>query len=112
MKNGIEVLLSPPLAFLFFLCVSFAIYIFAGAVAAKGKFVPGKFKTYIGGEDISGFKIQFGYRSFFFIAIFFTMMHVAVLVIATIGGRFIYLGILYLAMIFLSVLALIAREKI
>ena len=42
-------------------------------------------------------KLQFGYRLFFFIALFFTMMHVAALVIATIpGGKIVFFGIIYL----------------
>jgi len=56
-------------------------------------------------------KLQFGYRLFFFIALFFTMMHVAALVIATIpGGKIVFFGIIYLVMIFLSIMALITRD--
>ncbi|MCL5674686.1 MAG: hypothetical protein M1501_02930 [Candidatus Omnitrophica bacterium] len=110
MDNSIKILLSPPLAFLFFLCVSAGIYKIAGKFSAKGKPSQGKLKTYVGGEDIQGYKIQFGYKSFFFVAIFFTMIEVSTLVIATIHSRFVLLGMFYLAMIFLAIFALITRE--
>ena len=71
----------------------------------------GKLTTYACGEDIPGAKVQFGYRLFFFIALFFTIMHVAALVIATVpSGKIIFFAIIYLAMIFLSILALITRS--
>jgi NADH:ubiquinone oxidoreductase subunit 3 (subunit A) len=107
MDNGIKILLSPPLAFLIFLCVSFIIYKSVGSLATKGKPSPGKLKTYTGGEDIPGAKIQFGYKSFFFIAVSFTMIEISTLVIATIQRGFSILGIFYLAMIFISILSLI-----
>ncbi len=110
MNNSINILLSPPLAFLVFLCISIIIYKSAGRLSEKGKPSAGKLKTYIGGEDIPGRKIQFGYKTFFFIALFFTIIEVATLVIATVPGRFVDLGIFYLVMVFLAIVALITRE--
>jgi hypothetical protein len=67
--------------------------------------------TYACGEDIPGIKVQFGYRLFFFVALFFTIMHVAVLVVATVpSGKVIFFAIFYLLMIFLSIMALIRRS--
>ena len=106
-----DIFLSPPIAFVVFLLLSYLLYLWAGLIAPKGNKEGGKLKTYACGEDIPGFKIQFGYRMFFFIALFFTMMHVAALVVATLPkGPFVFFGIFYLGMIFLSVLALITRE--
>jgi len=106
-----DFLISPPVAFLFFLVIGFLIYALGSRLAPKLKKEGGKLATYACGEDLPGVKLQFGYRLFFFIALFFTMMHVAALVIATIpGGKIVFFGIIYLVMIFLSVMALITRD--
>lgn len=106
-----DLLLSPPIAFLIFLALFYLIYFLAGRIAPKGNKQGGKLKTYACGEDVPGVKVQFGYRMFFFIALFFTMMHVAALVVATLpAGPMVFFGVFYLGMIFLSVMALITRE--
>ncbi len=111
MNNVFDMLLSPPIAFVVFLLLFYLLYWFAGLVAPKAKKEGGKLATYACGEDIPGYKIQFGYRLFFFVALFFTMMHVAALVVATLpSGPLVFFGIFYLGMIFLSVLALITRD--
>jgi NADH-quinone oxidoreductase subunit A len=104
-------ILLPPLAFLVFLAIFYIIYFLAGRLAPKVNPAGGKLKSYACGEDIPGSKLQFGYRLFFFIALFFTMMHVSALVVATLPpGPIAYFGLFYLGMIFLSVLALITRN--
>jgi NADH-quinone oxidoreductase subunit A len=111
MKHWTEILLSPPLAFLVFLAIFYIIYFLAGRLAPKVSDVGGKLKSYACGEDIPGSKVQFGYRLFFFIALFFTMMHVAALVVATLpSGPIAYFGLFYLGMIFLAVAALVTRN--
>jgi NADH-quinone oxidoreductase subunit A len=111
MNNVYDILLSPPIAFVIFLVFFYILYMLGGLVAPKVKKEGGKLATYACGEDVPGSKIQFGYRLFFFIALFFTMMHVAALVVATLPrGPLVFLGVFYLGMIFLSVLALITRE--
>jgi NADH-quinone oxidoreductase subunit A len=107
-----DVLLSPPVGFLVFLGLSFAIYGLGGVLAPKLKNVGGKLKTYACGEDLPGVKIQWGYRLFFFIALFFTIMHVAALIMATVpAGKILFFSLIYLVMIFLSVVALITRSS-
>jgi NADH-quinone oxidoreductase subunit A len=109
--SRIDFLISPPVAFLVFLVIGYLIYVLGGRMAPKLKKQGGKLATYACGEDLPGVKLQFGYRLFFFIALFFTMMHVAALVIATIpSGKVVFFGIIYLLMIFLSIMALITRE--
>jgi hypothetical protein len=109
--NAIDILISPPVGFLVFLAIGFLIYLLGGRMAPKLKREGGKLATYACGEDMPGVKLQFGYRLFFFIALFFTMMHVAALVIATIpGGKIVFFGIIYLVMISLSIAALITRS--
>jgi len=87
------------------------LYVLGRAMAPGLNRIPGKLSTYACGEDIPGVKVQFGYRLFYVFALFFTIMHVAALVIATIpGGKVAYLGIIYLLLIFLAILALITRD--
>jgi len=112
MTKILTLLLAPPVAFVIFLLIFWVIYRIAGSLAAKGPASSGKYTTYACGEDIDSFKIQFGYGMFFLFAIFFTIMHVTVLVLATIPkGPVVFLGIFYLLMIFVSVLSLLLREK-
>ena len=109
--RGISVLLSLPVAFLLFLGAAALLYALGSRLAPKLRAVGGKLTTYACGEDIPGVKIQFGYRLFFFIALFFTIMHVAVLVIATVpAGKLALFAVLYLLVIFLSILALVTRR--
>jgi NADH-quinone oxidoreductase subunit A len=108
----IDILISPLVSFVIFLFIYYLFYRFSASFAPKLKNIGGKLTTYACGEDIPGVKIQFGYRLFFFVALFFTMMHVAALVVATLPkGPIVYFGIFYLLMIFLSVLALITKEQ-
>ena len=109
--SGIAVLLSPPVAFVVFLAAAFGLYALGRGMAPRLTKVGGKLTTYACGEDIPGVKVQFGYRLFFFIALFFTMMHVAVLVVATVpDGPVAFFALFYLVMIVLSVSALITRS--
>jgi NADH-quinone oxidoreductase subunit A len=109
--KGLEFLLSPPVAFFFFLAVAFLLYALGRAMAPGLNRTPGKLTTYACGEDLPGEKVQFGFRLFYIFALFFTIMHVAALVIATIPmGKIVYLGIIYLAMIFLSIMAMVTRS--
>jgi NADH-quinone oxidoreductase subunit A len=109
--SKLDFLISPPVAFLIFLIIGFLLYALGNRLAPKLKKEGGKLATYACGEDLPGVKLQFGYRLFFFIALFFTMMHVAALVIATIpGGKIVFFGIIYLVMIFLSIMALVTRD--
>ncbi|HPW17293.1 MAG TPA: hypothetical protein PLP83_02805 [Candidatus Aminicenantes bacterium] len=109
--TGIGVLLSPPVAFFVFLAAAFGLYALGRGMAPHPTKAGGKLTTYACGEDLPGVKVQFGYRLFFFIALFFTMMHVAVLVIATVpAGAVAFFALFYLVMIFLSVMALVTRS--
>jgi NADH-quinone oxidoreductase subunit A len=109
--KSLSFLLSPPVAFFVFLGFAGILYALGRKMAPKPRNVGGKLETYACGEDMPGFKIQFGYRLFFFIALFFTMMHVAALVIATVpSGKVVFFAVAYLAMIFLSIMTLVTRS--
>jgi NADH-quinone oxidoreductase subunit A len=109
--RGFSFLISLPVAFLLFLGAAALLYALGSRLAPKLRGVGGKLTTYACGEDIPGVKVQFGYRLFFFVALFFTIMHVAVLVIATVpAGKLALFAVLYLLVIFLSILALVTRR--
>lgn len=109
--TGFGILLSPPLAFFVFLAAALGLYALGRGMAPKLTKAGGKLTTYACGENIPGAKVQFGYRLFFFIALFFTMMHVAVLVIATVpSGKIVFFALIYLVVIVLSVSSLITRS--
>jgi NADH:ubiquinone oxidoreductase subunit 3 (subunit A) len=109
--KSIDVLLSPPLVFLLMLGGAGLLYALGRALAPKLKKAGGKLTTYACGEDIPGAKVQFGYRLFFFVALFFTIMHVAALVIATApAGKVLLLAVFYLVVIFLAIMALVTRD--
>ena len=109
--KGIEFLISPPVAFFLFLALAWLVYLMGKRMAPKLNRSGGKLTSYACGEDIPGTKVQFGYRLFFFIALFFTIMHVATLIIATVpAGKIVWFAVLYLAVIFLSIMALVTRS--
>jgi NADH-quinone oxidoreductase subunit A len=109
--KGLAFLISPPVAFLLFFAIAGLLYLLGKRMAPKLTDVGGKLTSYACGEDMPGTKIQFGYRLFFFVALFFTIMHVATLVIATApAGKLALFAVLYLAVVFLSILALVTRS--
>jgi NADH:ubiquinone oxidoreductase subunit 3 (subunit A) len=109
--KALDYLLSLPVAFVLFTAIAGLLYLLGKRMAPKLNKAGGKLTTYACGEDIPGAKIQFGYRLFFFIALFFTIMHVATLMIATVpGGKIVWFAVLYLAVIFLSIMALVTRS--
>ena len=110
--NPWNMILTPFVGFFAFLAISYFIYRMGDVMAPKLKDQGAKLSQYACGEDFPAKKVQVGYKLFFYAALFFTMMHVAALVIATIpGGNMAYamLGIVYLLMITLSVVALLLK---
>jgi NADH-quinone oxidoreductase subunit A len=109
--KGIAFLVSPPVAFILFLAISGLLFLLGKKMAPKLSRAGGKLTSYACGEDIPGVKVQFGYRLFFFVALFFTIMHVSALMIATVpAGKIVWFAVLYLAVIFLSIMALVTRS--
>lgn len=112
MQYIFNMMLTPLVGFGVFLLVSYGIYRFGDLVAPKLKDEGGKLLPYACGEDFPARKFQVSYKLFFYAALFFTMMHVAAMVIATIPGGIPALalgGVFYLVMIGLSITALILR---
>jgi len=107
-----DTLITPFSGFVIFSFVSYAIYRLGGKLAPGLKDQGAKLAQYACGEDFPARRFQVGYRLFFYAALFFTMMHVAALVIATLpGGSLAYalLGVFYILMISLSIVALILK---
>ena len=99
-----SILLSPPVAFLICLLISAGIYGLGRLVEEKAAPVEGKYEPYSCGESYVAEKLHFGYRKFYISAIFFTIMHVAVLTIATVpGGTGAYRALVYLGVIAASI---------
>ena len=102
-----QVLFWPPIAFGIFFLISYLIYRMGGSMGPKTKVEGGKLTTYACGEDIPGEKVQPGYHLFHF-AFFFTVLHVAALIIATVvSGGVALLGILYLVTALIAVVILL-----
>ena len=98
------ILLSPPVAFLICLLISAGIYGLGRLVEEAAAPVEGKYEPYACGENFEAEKLHFGYRKFYIAAIFFTIMHVAVLTIATVpGGAGAYRALIYLVAIAASI---------
>lgn len=104
-----KILLSPPILFLLFLGVGLLLYALGRKLAPKTDMSGDKGTAYACGEDVPMKKAQLSYRLFFSLAIFFTVMHVGALVIATLPtGPMAWLGGAYLVMIVLAIFALVA----
>jgi NADH:ubiquinone oxidoreductase subunit 3 (subunit A) len=107
-----NMLLTPLAGFILFGAVAYGLYRLGDVLAPKLKDEGGKLAQYACGEDMPAQKFQVSYRLFFYAALFFTMMHVAALVIAIIPGgspALALAGLFYLLMILLSITALILR---
>jgi NADH:ubiquinone oxidoreductase subunit 3 (subunit A) len=101
---NLTILLAPPVAFLICFLISLAVYGFGRLVEEKGTPAPGKYEPYACGENYTAEKFEFGYRKFYISAIFFTIMHVAVLTVATVpGGVTAYRALIYLVVIAASI---------
>ena len=112
MVDSWNTIITPLSGFVIFSFVSYLIYKLGDTLAPKLKDQGAKLTQYACGENFPAKRFQVGYRLFFYAALFFTMMHVAAMVIATLpGGSFpmALMGFFYLLMIFLSIVALILK---
>jgi NADH-quinone oxidoreductase subunit A len=104
-----SILLAPPLAFIIFLLVSMGLSKATALVSAKGTESLGKTKAYACGEDVQFHRAQPDYRQFFPFAFFFTIMHVVVLIIATVPSGLSGMSALYLGTAVLALFILFRR---
>jgi NADH-quinone oxidoreductase subunit A len=93
-------LLLPPICFALLCLTVLGLQAAAGSLAAHGDDAPGKRKPYSCGEDMLKNRAQPSYDEFFPVAFFFTIMHVVVLILATVPphgiSKFLGIVIFYL----------------
>jgi NADH-quinone oxidoreductase subunit A len=107
---GQNILLFPPIAFLIFFLASALLYLSGSLLEAKGKPSAGKKKPYACGEDIPAQKMQPNYESFFPFALFFTIIHVTALILATLpAGNIALIGLLYMGGVAIALYTLVVR---
>lgn len=80
-----DILLSPPVAFLIYIPLALLITGFGKMLAGPGKPSEIKEAPYAGGEEASTEKAVPGYRPFFLIAFFFAILHLGTLILG-LGG--------------------------
>lgn len=109
--DGVKLLLFPPVAFTIFLLIGFLLLCFGSLLAVKTNTnASGKKAQYACGENIPAARVQPDYAFFFPFALFFTIIHVTALILATLPvGNIALMGIIYMAGVAISLYALVAR---
>lgn len=100
-----EVLLNPPVAFMVNLVLVGLLTLLGRRMAGPGHATAVKSSTYSSGEEPPTRAAAPGYRPFFVVALFFAMLHLGVLMMAS--GDFSPIMGLYLGGLILALLALI-----
>lgn len=103
--SNFNILLSPPLAFVIYLLLVYAIYLVGRGLAGKGNPSSSKSSVYGSGEAAPTTLAAPGYRPFFLVAFFFAVLHLGMLIIGT--GSFTVSMIPYLVGLILALIALI-----
>ena len=80
-----QVLLTPPVAFVMYIGLVAILYGFGRLLAPAGRKTARKSSLYAGGEVAETQKAAPGYRRFFIVALFFAVLHLGALVLATAG---------------------------
>ncbi len=101
----LQILLTPPIAFLIYLVLVGILSGVGRVLAGPGTENPIKSSTYASGEVAPTRAAAPGYRPFFVIALFFAVLHLGVLILAT--GTFTPITVVYLIGLMLALLALI-----
>ncbi|OGS48539.1 MAG: hypothetical protein A3K68_01030 [Euryarchaeota archaeon RBG_16_68_13] len=101
-----DLLASPFVVFVLALAVGYGMYAWSRRVAPPSTNSTAKLMPYVGGEPVVGEMIQPGYQ-FYYVALFFTLLHVAALVLATMpSGLLPWAATAYLGMVALAVMIL------
>jgi NADH:ubiquinone oxidoreductase subunit 3 (subunit A) len=100
-----QILLTPPFAFLIYIPLVFAIYLFGRGLAGKGNPSAAKSSLYSSGEAAPTALAAPGYRPFFLVAFFFAILHLGMLVVGT--GTFSFALVPYLIGLIFALVALI-----
>jgi NADH:ubiquinone oxidoreductase subunit 3 (subunit A) len=100
-----QILLSPPLAFLVYLFLVGLVSLLGRNLAVHSGRTTYKNSTYSSGEAAPTRMAAPGYRPFFVVALFFAVLHLGTLVMST--GSFSPVMVIYLFVLILALLALI-----
>ncbi|MCS7060739.1 MAG: hypothetical protein RMN25_06185 [Anaerolineae bacterium] len=100
-----EIILTPPIAFVLYVALVGVLFGFGRLLAGETKPSPLKSSTYASGEEAPAAPAVPGYRQFFAVALFFAVLHLGVLILATGAGNVVML--VALAGFMLALLALI-----
>lgn len=102
-------ILTPPVVFAAFIVLGLLFVYCFNSLAPKGSASFGKGKPYASGQIIDPVRIAPDYSGFFPFAFLFTLLHVVVLVIATLPQSFSALSLFYLLAAALAIFVLIRR---
>lgn len=80
-----DTILTPPIAFVLYVCLVAVLYGFGRLLAPVVTSTKNKSSIYAGGEIAATGKAAPGYRRFFIVALFFAVLHLGALVLATAG---------------------------
>ena len=100
-----NILLTPPIAFLIYIVLVFGIVWFGRVLAGPEKPNPIKSSVYGSGEEAPTYLAAPGYRPFFMIAFFFAILHLGMLVLGS--GGLNTTAIVYMVGLILALVALI-----
>jgi len=103
-------MLTPPIIFLVLLAVFSFLAWLARGLSPRGASTAGKGEPYACGQDVSTGRIQPGYSDFFPFAFFFTIMHVATLMLCTIPAGALWLAAPFLAIAILAIIILFRKD--
>jgi NADH:ubiquinone oxidoreductase subunit 3 (subunit A) len=109
----LHILLSLPITVTIFALVAYGLHRLGGKIAAKGEATEGKHMPYTGGEAHIPMPSRLSYHRFFKLALVFSILHVAALVLSTLPrqGASRQTALIYLVGIAISVFALIERDE-
>ena len=108
--NGTAILFSPPVAFSVFLLVGLFLLWLGGKLAAQGHAHANKRQQYACGEPVPAARVQPDYAAFFPFALFFTIIHVTALIMATLPvGNIALMGVLYMTGVAIALYTLAQR---
>jgi NADH:ubiquinone oxidoreductase subunit 3 (subunit A) len=100
-----DILLSPPLAFLIYIPLILVIVWFGRQLAGPQITDPSKSRLYSSGEEAPMFTAAPGYKPFFMVALFFAILHLGMLVLGLTSQSMI--SVIYLVGLGVALLALI-----
>jgi NADH:ubiquinone oxidoreductase subunit 3 (subunit A) len=100
-----EIILTPPLAFLIYVPFVIALLLFGKGMAGTSKKSKMKETIYASGEEASTNPAAPGYRPFFLIAFFFAILHLGMLIVGS--GTFTFSSVPFLLGLMVSLIALL-----